>query len=195
MFAIFPTNEVRLVDRGEWGVELSTEVGECAGVSDESSPAPDRAAAQAEARRAAIEAINSLEEAALRRGFDAGFLAGWEAGQKRIREMMAEAAPQAAMTAAVEAKGPPALPEGPTVPTVRAADVVSDIIRSNPGIRGVDIVKAAEDAGHPTLERTVRTALYRMKRDGQIKNLDGKWFAADAVPDEAGSNDGGENDA
>lgn len=196
VFAIFPTGEACAVDRREWGFELSTGVGEYVRVTDESSAPPDFDALAAEARRAAIDAMKNLEQTAWRRGFNEGFMAGWEAGQKRIREMMAEAAPQPALATVVpEAPALPLFPESPSPPTVRASDVVGDIIRANPGIRGVDIVKAAADAGQPILERTVRTALYRMKRDRQIKNLGGKWFAADAVPDEAGSNDGGENDA
>lgn len=178
-------------------VELYLELGECVLVTDESSP-PDHEALQAEARRAAVEAIKALEQAAFRRAFHEGFMAGWDAGQKRIREMMAEAAPKPAMTAELVPERAAVLPlfaEEPTLPTVRAADAVGDIIRANPGIRGVDIVKAAASAGQPILERTVRTALYRMKRDRRIKNLGGKWYAADAAPDEAGSDDGGENDA
>lgn len=166
-------------------------------MSDEPSR-PDLEGLQDEARRGVTEALKALELAASRRAFHEGFLAGWDAGQKRIREMMAEAAPRPAMTVRLASEGAATLPlfsEGPPAPTVRAADAVGDIIRANPGIRGVDIVKAAADAGQPILERTVRTALYRMKRDGRIKNLEGKWFAASAAPDDTDSNDGGQNDA
>jgi hypothetical protein len=57
----------------------------------------------------------------------------------------------------------------------------------------VEIVQTAASLGRPLLERTVRTALYRMKRSGQVRNLGGRWFAADAAP-EAQADDGGDDD-
>jgi hypothetical protein len=46
-------------------------------------------------------------------------------------------------------------------------------IRETPGIRGVDVVNALSGS---VGERTVRTALFRLKRRGAIVQKEGKWI-------------------
>lgn len=164
----------------------------------EDTPEPrDYAAEMADARRIALESMKALEQAAWAHGFHQGFKAGWDAGRKRFQEAMEQMSAQPAGSVHVSAQPVdlPSFPTEPTPPTVRAADVVLKIIKDHPGIRGVDIVKATIAAGVPLLERTTRTALYRMKRDKQIQNLDGRWFTTEPAPEGDANNDGDENDA
>jgi hypothetical protein len=64
----------------------------------------------------------------------------------------------------------------------RAADVVMKIVTERPGLRGVEIVGETEARGAPLKERTVRTALWRLKSARKIKNLDERWYLFDADP-------------
>jgi len=170
-------------------------------VSDEiPSPENERDAEQKAARAAALDALHEWERKTFRQGFDAG----WEACNERWRKMLQEATQQVEATAAVapttaqpghDANQRIYLGDDARPAARKAADVVFDVIRSNPGIRGVDIVRATGERGPPLLERTVRTALYRMKRDGLVKNLEARWFAADAAPETGSDDEGGEDDA
>ena len=166
-------------------------------MSDDSPPPRDYFAEMADARRVAVESMRAVEKAAWDHGFHEGFNAGWEAGRKRFQEMMEQvsAQPQLQATPVAQPASPPLFPGGLATPNIRAADVVFQIIADHPGIKGVDIVKATVDAGTPLLERTTRTALYRMKRDGRIKNLGGRWFTTEAAPAGNTATDGDENDA
>lgn len=52
---------------------------------------------------------------------------------------------------------------------------VLKIISTNPGLRGVEIVEMLGIGPDAVHERTVRTALSRLKRRGQIQQQDGGW--------------------
>jgi hypothetical protein len=190
---LFPPRD-RAVDRLGSGLELFIWIGQGGIVNDDSPPTTDDATKVAEARRAILDGMNALELAMWRQGFDAGFSAGWEAATKRLRDVIEKArgdqkenAPQPEVRVDFMLTARPLSP--------KAADIVLEIIQQQPGIRGVNIIRAAADIGRPLLERTTRTALYRMKREGRIRNLEGRWYAADAAPDVGDHNEGGENDA
>lgn len=51
---------------------------------------------------------------------------------------------------------------------------VLEVIRAEPGGRGVDVVNKLAPAVE---ERTVRTSLHRLKKKGAIFQEEGKWFA------------------
>jgi hypothetical protein len=59
-------------------------------------------------------------------------------------------------------------------------DMVQDIIRARPGARGVEIVSAMQDErpdqSRKSLDRTVRTALMRLKKRQAIETRDGGWY-------------------
>lgn len=57
------------------------------------------------------------------------------------------------------------------------AAVLSDI-RAHPGSKGVDIVRRLEAKG--IKERTIRTAIHRLKKRGAIIQQMGKWCPVDA---------------
>jgi hypothetical protein len=53
---------------------------------------------------------------------------------------------------------------------------VLDAIVLVPGQRGAEVVSLLEATGEPIKERTVRTALFRLKKSGSIGQIDGRWF-------------------
>jgi hypothetical protein len=55
-------------------------------------------------------------------------------------------------------------------------------IKARPGRRGVEIANEFATATPPLLERTVRTALFRLKGDGDIVAVENRWYATDAAP-------------
>ncbi len=160
------------------------------------STPPDRAAIQKAARDAVIEAMREWEAASYRRGFDEG----WKACNDHWLKLLSEATQKTqagALTTTTEAAHVAGLDFGNEVRAspAKASDAVMSIIRDRPGLRGIEIVKAAAEVGQAIHERTVRTALHRMKRDRLIRNLEGRWFAADHDPDTLDSRDRVENDA
>jgi hypothetical protein len=62
-------------------------------------------------------------------------------------------------------------------------DMVREIIRSHPGARGSEIVtevqKVRPDQPRKSLDRTVRTALMRLKKRGAIESRGGVWYASE----------------
>ena len=54
-----------------------------------------------------------------------------------------------------------------------------------PGLRGVEIVDAAAAAGKPLKERTVRTALHRLKTSKKLKSFEERWYVPSDAPKEA----------
>jgi hypothetical protein len=57
---------------------------------------------------------------------------------------------------------------------------VLQVIASSPGVRGVDIVEKLKEEGSPVHERTVRTALSRLKGGGKIVQREGGWHPIQA---------------
>jgi hypothetical protein len=195
-FAIYPHVQRKNVDRLNLPFELFTGMVQIGTVPDEDSPdappAPDRAAQMKAARDAVLDAMKEWEAASYRRGFDEG----WKACNDGWLKMLNEAT-QKREAAATEV--PAEVPNGEfggesRVSQARASDVVLNIIKERPGLRGIEIVKATGGAGPAIHERTVRTALHRMKRDKLIKVLDGRWYAADHDLEGVNPGDGGEND-
>lgn len=58
----------------------------------------------------------------------------------------------------------------------KAITIVRDIIFAEGGLKGVEIVRAAERNGTPVLERTVRSCLRRLKEHRLIWQRDGRWY-------------------
>lgn len=168
-------------------------------MSDEASPpskpTPDRAALQKAARDAVFDAMKEWES----KSYSRGFHEGWEACNERWLKMLNEATQQTqanalATTAEVATQASEREFGTETRATqARASDVVLTIIKERPGLRGIEIVKAAAETGPAIHERTVRTALHRM-RDRLIRNLEGRWYATNAGLENSGAGQGGEND-
>ena len=64
----------------------------------------------------------------------------------------------------------------------KSHEIVLSTIRENPGLLGVELIQEIKRAGHTILERTARTALYRLKIAGQIVNHDSRWYPAEQKP-------------
>lgn len=58
----------------------------------------------------------------------------------------------------------------------KAITLVQTEIFGEPGLRGVDIVKSLESKGTPVVDRTVRSALRRLKGSKVVWQRNGKWY-------------------
>lgn len=58
----------------------------------------------------------------------------------------------------------------------QAPKLVVSVLEQSPGLRGVDIVKKIQEQGTAVHERTIRTALRRLKKAGVIAQREGKWY-------------------
>jgi hypothetical protein len=61
-----------------------------------------------------------------------------------------------------------------------AAEIVYTYIKDYPGNTGVEIVRGLEAIGLTIHERTIRTALFRLKKD-KITLVDGRWYTTEAA--------------
>ena len=124
----------------------------------------------------ASEAIKQIEDAAFRKGYDAGFNAGWDAAARRLTLVMEGTRPAAEPSVMPQASS--------TLEAKRTAiDEVHDHIREYPGQRGVDIANWLGGSAYGIPERTVRTALYRLRIAEKIKNVNDRWYLSDAPVD------------
>jgi hypothetical protein len=91
--------------------------------------------------------------------------------------------------AAEQAKGHMVIPELPAflsqdkVPTRRngrppstAIKIIEQCIATTPGMKGVEVVKAAQAIDGAIKERTVRTCLRRLRLNGIIGKKNGLWY-------------------
>lgn len=114
--------------------------------------------------------IADLEKSLFHLGYDYGFNAGWDAAVRRIAS---------AGTQKPDNLSPPSLVDldASAKDDPPAREVVLRLIQENPGLRGMELVAAAARAGSPLNERTIRTALHRLRAAERIRNDDGKWYA------------------
>jgi len=140
-----------------------------------------RVKAASDALGAALkEYAQALREQGWFLGWDKGFTDGWEAASKHFTT---------AAEASRKSRIPPAPPpQAGVLPlasvgqdAATATEKVYAFIEGNPGLRGVEI---AERFAPVMLERTVRTALHRL-RDKKIKNVGGRWYTIAAAPGQA----------
>ncbi len=61
-------------------------------------------------------------------------------------------------------------------PRGKVIDIVSDCIASTPGMKGVDVVHAAQAVDATIRERTVRTCLRRLRENKIIWKRNGLWY-------------------
>jgi hypothetical protein len=165
--------------------------GDIAVSSIDQRKAKDAEAAE-NARKQLFAALAAYEEAIREQasflGWDQGFSVGWKAATKyfqeeaeKAREAMKSAPLAAQRTASLSAHNlflPFGVDDG-VAPSSGARVIVERYIKANPGLRGVDIAKALSSS---LPERTVRTALHRLKVAGRIKTVDGRWYAGEAAP-------------
>ncbi len=132
-----------------------------------------RLASLHEARDTFFKALKTHEHSIYKLGYEDGFQAGWEAALSQLSQLKPEVN--------FVSNGPTDLGhllhrEADEIPT---RDTILRILSQNPGIKRQDLVELAEKQ-MPTLnERSVRTALQRMKNAGELKTVENKWFLAE----------------
>lgn len=68
--------------------------------------------------------------------------------------------------------------------------IVLEAIKRQPGMSGIEVLSSVHIAGHMLEERTMRTALHRLKKRSLIVNREGKWFPASGEEAGAGTASG-----
>lgn len=68
----------------------------------------------------------------------------------------------------------------------KAISLVKNEIFGEPGLRGVDIVRSLEKKGTPVVDRTVRSALRRLKGSKIVWQRNGKWYPKPKAENEIG---------
>ena len=154
-----------------------------------------------------IEAMDALFFA-MRVVEDLAWHAGWQQHQEWMQEQLQKVAEQAdlqkkevqakmnamaaalmtgkgSMTVAAEVHQLTAAPltvGSPTftAPTLKVVDRVYETIQQHPGLTGVELVRHLEKAGTPLNERTVRTAIFRLKKD-KIQSVQHRWYPIDVA--------------
>ena len=61
-------------------------------------------------------------------------------------------------------------------PSSKAIKIVAECITATPGMRGIEVVKAAQSVDGTIKERTVRTCLRRLRLNNAIHKRDGLWY-------------------
>ncbi len=134
-----------------------------------------RLASLNEARDLFLRALKDHEQFVYRLGYEAGFTAGWEALVQRL-----------SMTKPDEPAVPPHRDLNELIQQhegeIPARDTLIAIIKQAPGLQRHEIVEIARKSLSHLTERTVRTALHRLKEAGELRVEDGKWFVAVKTP-------------
>jgi hypothetical protein len=129
-----------------------------------------RLASLHDAREAFFKALKSHEHSIYKLGFDDGFASGWDAAITRLAEMK----PAGASTSSTQGDLSAVLQkddgESP------AHETLLKIIAKTPGLQRQEIVDIACKTLSTLNERTVRTALQRMKGSGELQVLDNRWY-------------------
>lgn len=87
-----------------------------------------------------------------------------------------------AMATRMRSLGPLSVEDDDERANETAADVVMGILAVEPGLRGHEIAERAASRVPPVKERTVRTALFRLKNKFLLKILDDRWYLAKDAP-------------
>jgi hypothetical protein len=77
-------------------------------------------------------------------------------------------------------------PQRPRGRPAKAINLVQGEIFGEPGLRGVDIVRSLEKKGTPVVDRTVRSALRRLKVSKIVWQRNGKWYPKPKAENEIG---------
>lgn len=128
-------------------------------------------------------AVRLLEQSAWRFGWDRGH--EWTMDQ--LKKFAEKTATETVAKVSNIATQPPLPMDGMSIgEPVRklhvrpAADVVYDAIKDKPGLTGIELVRHLEKIGTPLNERTVRTALFRLKVD-KIMAVKNRWYTVEAA--------------
>jgi hypothetical protein len=131
--------------------------------------------------------VHEIEAAAYRRGFNDGVRASLKAVKRLRPDVQAGGSNGSDLNRVVSASA--AIPATSTVSAqpVRQLRENSDqmrvlkAIQASPGMRGVEILRALEAAGTTVHERTLRTALARLKYHHFIEQREERWYEIQAA--------------
>jgi hypothetical protein len=122
------------------------------------------------------EQIESLLDA-MERDARESYARGWA---DAIAALQAKAPEMAAAMPAKDQRGGPSSdskePQRPRGRPEKAISLVQGAIFAEPGLRGVDVVQALEQNGTPVSDRTVRSALRRLRESKVIWQRKHKWY-------------------
>ncbi|MDA1326997.1 MAG: hypothetical protein O3C34_19930 [Proteobacteria bacterium] len=108
------------------------------------------------------------------------FEAGWKAGIDSIFEAASKGRAEPVKSIRLEPAHPMDEFEKPTEATKPAVQIIQDVIKELPGLRGADVfreaVKRIPGSDFKKMDRTGRTALKRLKERRKIHQRDKKWY-------------------
>jgi hypothetical protein len=141
-------------------------------------------------RSKAADMIAQIEREAEARGFQKGVKVGFDRLKAAIDELLEEFMFKMIDVEVDLDDIPPPKPEFKATLRQMAArkaasqkrptskSTVLEIVRRNPGLTGKELVERAANEQTPVNERTLRTALHRLRyKDRSIENREGRWYA------------------
>jgi len=137
------------------------------------SNATRRLASLHDARETFFKGVKAHEHTIYQLGYEDGFSAGWEAAVNRLSEVK----PGAGVSTTAPRELTNILQQEPE--EIPANDTLMSIIVQTPGLIRQEIVEVARKSLSTLSERTVRTALQRMKTAGELTVEDNRWYVAD----------------
>lgn len=132
-----------------------------------------RLASLHDARETFFKGLKNHEHTIYQLGYEDGFSAGWEAAVNRLSEV----APGKGVSTVPSKDLTNILRQEPE--EIPAQDTLIAIIEQTPGLLRQQIVETARKGLSTLNERTVRTALQRMKTAGELIVEDNRWYIAD----------------
>jgi hypothetical protein len=132
-----------------------------------------RLASLHDARETFFKGLKNHEHTIYQLGYEDGFSAGWEAAVNRLSEVK----PGAGVSTVPSRDLTNILRQEPE--EIPAHDTLMAIIEQTPGLLRQQIVETARKGLSTLNERTVRTALQRMKTAGELVVEDNRWYVAE----------------
>mgnify|MGYP003651102561 FL=1 len=127
------------------------------------------------ARNDILRNLERLEQEAYKKGWDAAIAHVLSAAQKSVQPSLDLIPPAASVLPA-----PPAVPSRVAGQEPSVIELTLSAIKAGNGLPGHVVAKLVQSAfptsRHKAIERTVRTALARLKERGNIEIRDKKWF-------------------
>lgn len=124
------------------------------------------------AREIFFKGLKNHEHTIYQLGYEDGFSAGWEAAASRLTEVK----PGSGVSTVASRELTNILRQEPE--EIPARDTLLAIIEEAPGLLRQQIVETARKGLSTLNERTVRTALQRMKTAGELIVEDNRWYLA-----------------
>jgi hypothetical protein len=131
-----------------------------------------RLASLHDARETFFKGLKNHEHTIYQLGYEDGFSAGWEAAVNRLSEVK----PGSGVSTVPSRELTNILRQEPE--EIPARDTLIAIIDETPGLLRQQIVETAGKTPSSLNERTVRTALQRMKAAGELLVEDNRWYVA-----------------